>query len=289
MLELEAEPILKISAVLGEGSLWDWERNVLLWVDIDQFLLHTYDPATGNNTSVNVGDYVGTVVKHAGGGFVVGLGHRFAHVDEKGKVSTICEVEKNTGNRMNDGKCDPSGRFWCGSMDFNLAPGKGNLWMLDADRHVHHILGNVTCSNGLVWTSDRRLMYYIDTPTGHLDVFDYDDETGAISNRRVAVKNQWGGHFDGMTIDAEDNVYIAAWGGGAVYKIDPQKGTLIAKINVPGVKNVTSCALGGPNMNDLFITSSGKNANPSSEPNAGDLFKIRLDGTTGVRAFEYHG
>lgn len=132
-------------------------------------------------------------------------------------------------------------------------------------------------------------MYYIDTATGHLEAFDYDLDTGAIGNRRVAINNTWDGYFDGMTIDAEDNVYIAVWEGGAIYKIDPKKGILLATIKVPGVKNVTSCAFGGPNLSDLYITSATKGSDPKHEPNAGALFKISLTDVQGVPAFEFQG
>jgi sugar lactone lactonase YvrE len=291
-MQLVAEPILQAKAVLGEGSIWDPMLQVLYWVDIDKFQLHTFDPATGQDSFVNLGRHVGTVVKRSaggGGGFIVALPDQFAHVDSVGKITAIADVEKGLGNRMNDGKCDPAGRFWCGSMNFKFLPGAGNLWMLDTDHQVHHKLGNVTCSNGLVWTGDGKRMYYIDTFTRHLDVFDYDVSTGAIENRRIAVENTWTGHFDGMTIDADDNVYIATWAGGAVLKIDPRTGDLLARIEVPGVKNVTSCAFGGAKLNDLYITSSANGADLEEEPNAGALFRIRLADAAGLPAFEFQG
>jgi sugar lactone lactonase YvrE len=291
-MQLVAEPVLQARAVLGEGSIWDPALQVLYWVDIDKFLLHTFDPSTGQDKFVDLGTHVGTVVKRSaskGGGFIVALPDQFAQVDDDGKITPIADVEKGLGNRMNDGKCDPAGRFWCGSMNFNFVPGAGNLWMLDTDRKIHHKLGNVTCSNGLVWTRDAKLMYYIDTFTRHLDVFDYDITTGAIENRRIAVDNSWDGHFDGMTIDADDNVYIATLAGGAVLKIDPRTGELLAKIEVPGVKNVTSCAFGGAKLNDLYITSSANGADLKDEPNAGALFKISLPDVVGLPAFEFQG
>ena len=291
-MQLVAEPVLQARADLGEGAIWDGDKQVLYWVDIDNFLLHTFDPVTGNNTSIGLGAHVGTVVKRSsakGGGWIVALPNAFAHVDSHGKMTILVEVEETPENRMNDGKCDPAGRFWCGSMNFHLAPRAGNLWMLDKDRNVHHKLSHVTCSNGLVWTKNAKLMYYIDTFTGHLDVFDYDVATGAIENRRVAVENTWGAYFDGMAIDADDNVYIALWDGGAVLKIDPRTAELLARIEVPGVKNVTSCAFGGAKLNEMYITSSGKGADPEAEPNAGALFKITLDDAVGVPAFEYQG
>jgi len=193
------------------------------------------------------------------------------HIGDSGKVTKIVDLNEPPRNRSNDGKCDPAGRFWCGSFNFDLTPGACNLWMLDTDRTVHHKLGNIGVSNGLVWTSNYSTMYYIDSLSGHLDAFDYDVETGTITNRRNAVDNSWGGYFDGMTIDAEDNVYIALWEGGAVLKINPKTGKLLERIEVPGALNITSCAFGGSDLTDLYITSSAKDAK-DGESNAGALF-----------------
>ncbi|HEY9714322.1 MAG TPA: SMP-30/gluconolactonase/LRE family protein [Chroococcales cyanobacterium] len=292
MKELVAEPILQARAKLGEGSIWNAEQGVLHWVDIDSFLIHTFDPSTGVDRAIDVGNYVSTVVRRSaayGGGFMVGLGRSFAHVSDAGVITMVCEVEPLATNRLNDGKCDPSGRFFCGSMAFDLRPQAGGLWILDLKQKAHQVLSDVTCSNGLVWTADARVMYYIDTGLNRLDAFDYDVETGAMTNRRPVLKNTFGGHFDGMTIDSDDNLYICAWQGGAVYKIDPRNGDLLARITVPGVKNVTSCAFGGARLSDLYITSASENADVNEEPNAGALFKVVLSDAQGVPAFEYQG
>ena len=292
MPNLIAEPILPAGAALGEGAIWDKNRNVLYWIDILNFLIHIYDPQTGENSSINVGNYIGTVVRRNdahGGGFIVSLPEAFAHADFSGKITVLSEMEKGLGNWMNDGKCDPAGRFWCGSQSLDLGVSAANLWMLDRDHKLHHKIDKVTCSNGIVWTSDSKLMYYIDTVTGSLDAFDFDIDTGAIKNRRSVLKNEWGGYFDGMTIDAEDNLYIAIWQGGAVYKIDPKRAKLLATIEVPGVRNVTSCAFGGSDFNDLYITSAAKGTDPKVEPNAGALFKIKLTDTRGMPAVEFDG
>jgi sugar lactone lactonase YvrE len=291
-MTLIANPILQARAALGEGAIWDSRKNVLHWVDIDKFQIHTFDPATNQDSFIEVGTHVGTVVKRApevGGGFIAGLASSIAHVEDSGQVSSLVELKEHPRNRTNDGKCDPAGRFWCGSYNFDMTPNVCNLWMLDLDQKLHHKLGGVTVSNGLVWTADATTMYYIDSVSGHLDAFDYDNATGNISNRRNAATNVWGGYFDGMTIDDEDNVYIAIWEGGAVLKIDPRSGKLLEKIEVPGVRNVTSCAFGGPTLSDLYITSSGKDTKPAEEPNAGAIFKIEIHSSRGVAAFEYKG
>ncbi|MDR3616300.1 MAG: SMP-30/gluconolactonase/LRE family protein [Candidatus Obscuribacterales bacterium] len=291
-MSLIAQPILQARAKLGEGSIWDSHKNVLYWVDILGCCFHIFDPVTGINKTIDVGAHVGTIVKRSqrsGGGFIVGLPGRIAHVGDDGKVETLCELEKGLNNRMNDGKCDPTGHFWCGSMNYDEKKGAGNLWMLDLNRQLHLKLSDVTISNGITWSADATKMYYIDTPTGHLDVFDFAIESGDITNRRVCVQNTFGGHFDGMTMDSKGNLYVAAWGGGCVYIFDPNKGSLLDRISVPGVKNVTSCAFGGEELNQLFITSSADKTKIEDEPNAGALFCVEIPGVHGTKAFEYAG
>lgn len=290
-MTLIAEPILQARAPLGEGALWNFRENVLHWVDIDSFRIHTFDPETNRDTFIEVGEYVGTVVRQApehGGGLIAALTKSIVHIGDTGKVTKIVDLNEPPRNRSNDGKCDPAGRFWCGSFNFDLTPGACNLWMLDTDRTVHHKLDNIGVSNGLVWTSNYSTMYYIDSLSGHLDAFDYDVETGTITNRRNAVDNSWGGYFDGMTIDAEDNVYIALWEGGAVLKINPKTGKLLERIEIPGALNITSCAFGGSDLTDLYITSSAKDAK-DGESNAGALFKVSMRDSKGCNAFEFKG
>lgn len=290
-MKLVASPILDAGAALGEGPLWDSQKAVLHWVDIDNNHVHTFDPESGKDSFIDVGEKVGCVAKRGamgGGGLIVSLPEKFAALDGD-KITPLANLEQGSGNRMNDGKCDPAGRFWCGSMHPDFTAGAGNLWMMDKDLRVEHKIGGVTISNGLAWSADAKTMYYIDTPTGQVDAFDYDIATGAITNRRTAVKNTWEGYFDGMTIDSDDNLYVAMWGGGCVIKLNPRTGELLAKISVPGVKNVTCCTFGGKNLDELFITSSGQGADPQEEPNAGAIFHLSLPGCRGLPAFEFLG
>jgi len=300
--DLIAEPIWQARASLGEGAIWDEQRNVLYWIDINNHLLHCYDPKTNSDSSIDVKEKPGCVVRRAddhGGGFMLGLPGKFIHLENQtfkpgtaASITVIATMEQDIKtNRMNDGKCDPAGRFWCGSMvlDFNNSKHQGNLWMLDRNHDLHLMLSGVTISNGIVWNGTKDTMYYIDTETNKIDAFDYDNQKGTIKNRRTAVANSWGGHFDGMTIDSNDNLYVAVWGGSAVQKINPLSGELLATIKVPGVKNVTSCAFGGPKLEDLYITSSAEGADIREEPNAGALFRIRLGNCHGLPAYQYLG
>lgn len=291
MTELKAEPIIHAQSDLGEGAIWDQNAQRLYWVDIDRFQIHIFDPQSGADKTIQLDSHVGTVVKRSKqDGFVAALPAKFVYVDMDGNVTALAEVDEEKGNakvRLNDGKCDPAGRLWCGSMAFDFAKGAGHLWMMDEQLKVHKKLSDVTISNGIVWSLDARTMYYIDTGNNCVDAFDYVLETGEISNRRTVVTNAWGGYFDGMTIDADGMLYIAIWNGAAVFKFDPKSGKRLATIRVPGAKNITSCAFGGDKLQDLFITSSSNGTDRKTHQNAGDLFRITLSDTCGVPAYEF--
>jgi len=194
-------------------------------------------------------------------------------------------------NRFNDGKCDPAGRFWAGT----LGPrGEAALYRLDVDHSLHTMVTGVSTSNGLVWSADAKLFYYIDTPTGRVDAFDYDLGTGNISNRRPAVvpDSALPGRPDGMTIDADGMLWVAFWGGAAVIRYDPKTGKMLEKAAVPGAKHSSSCAFGGKDLQTLFITSAKAGVKPdqlAEQPNAGHLFAVRIANTRGVPALEYRG
>lgn len=308
--KLEAEPVLHAGASLGEGAIWDDEKKLLYWIDINNCLLNSFNPETNINKSLKLPAKPGCVVRRAtacGGGFILGLPGEFVHLkvvddlsDNIHTITVLARPEENiVANRMNDGKCDPAGRFWCGSMDLSYNHPSANLWMLDRNK-LSHMLSDVTISNGIVWNHAHDTMYYIDTATNRVDAFDYDKESGAISERRPLVTNVWGGYFDGMTIDSDDNLYIAIWGGSAVQKISSATGKLIATIAVPGVVNVTSCAFAGDKLQDLYITSAQlekpisdapehADVNARANANAGALFKIHLSDCQGLPAYQYLG
>ena len=200
--------------------------------------------------------------------------------------------QKADGVRFNDGKCDPAGRFWAGTMAYDQTEGAAALYCLESDLTVRKMIDKVTISNGLVWTADAKYFYYIDTPTNEVSVFDYDVDTGDIANRKTAIKIEENlGHPDGMSIDEEDMVWIAHWGGGRVTRWNPKTGKLVETIKVPQASLVTSCALGGPNLDELFITTASVNLNAEQkklQPLAGSIFWIQLD-VKGVPAFRFKG
>jgi sugar lactone lactonase YvrE len=288
-----AELVLDAKATLGEGAIWDAKLEILYWVDIVGCQVHVYDPATGQNRALDVGQYVGTVVPRRSGGLMLALHHGFASLDlETGQVAVVADPEQDRpGNRFNDGKCDPAGRFWAGTLALDGTPEVAALYRLDADLSVHKMLDRVTCSNGIVWTADNKIMYYIDTAVRRVDAFDYDLETGAISGRRTAfeVPTEMG-YPDGSTLDSEGMLWVALWQGGAVSRWNPATGELLQVVDVPA-PNVTSCAFSGPKLDQLYITSARNGLSEQAlvdYPLAGGLFCAEV-GVTGVPAVGFEG
>jgi sugar lactone lactonase YvrE len=288
-----AELVLDAKAALGEGAIWDADRRVLYWVDILGCQVHVYDPANGQERSIDVGQYVGTVVPRQSGGLMLALHHGFASLDlETEQVEVVADPEQHLpGNRFNDGKCDLAGRFWAGTLALESTPEVASLYRLDADLTVHKMLGEVSCSNGIVWTLDNKTMYYIDTVLRRVDAFDYDHETGDISGRRTAfeVPSEMG-YPDGSTLDSEGMLWVALWQGGAVSRWNPGTGELLQVVKVPA-PNVTSCAFGGPNLARLYITTARNGLSEDDlarYPLAGGLFGADV-GVTGVPASGFAG
>jgi sugar lactone lactonase YvrE len=273
---VKAELLLDARAELGEGPAWDLSEGLLVWVDIAQHLVHLYEPVSATDEAIEVGQPVGAAVPRASGGLVLAMRDGFAALDlVDHSITPIAEVEAEVpSNRMNDGKCDPIGRFWAGTMSMALEPGAGALYRLDPGGGVARVLENVTISNGLDWTEGDTSMYYIDSPTQRVDVFDFDLAIGSITNRRTAFEIDPGiGMPDGMTLDAEGGLWVALWGGGAVHRYDVD-GKLDAVVELP-VSQVTSCAFGGDSLDRLFITSARTElgeAELADQPLAGGLF-----------------
>jgi len=184
--------------------------------------------------------------------------------------------------RMNDGGCDPQGRFYCGTMAYAETPGAGTLYRLDPDGSVHVTLRDVTISNGLQWNRVGDTVFYADTPTDRVDSFDFDPASGAFTSRRTFTEISGGGHPDGMAIDEEDGLWVALWGGSAVHRYD-RAGRLSLIVDLP-VSNVTACTFGGPDLRTLFITTSRQGLEPADQPDAGAVFRYEA----GVRGAPQH-
>jgi sugar lactone lactonase YvrE len=292
-MSTSTELVLDAQATLGEGAIWDAKRQALLWIDIVKQQVHIYNPSTQENRTIQLDQMVGTVVPRQSGGLMVAVHHGFASLDlETEEMEIVADPEHDQPeNRFNDGKCDPAGRFWAGTLSLKGKRGTCNLWRLDADLSVHKMIEGVSVSNGIVWTADRTAMYYVDTPTHRVDRFDYDHDTGEIANRSVAVRIPEGmGSPDGMTIDSEGMLWVCLWQGGKVSRWDPKRGELLQTVDLPA-SNVTSCAFGGVNLEQLYITTARINVSDEQlqeQPLAGGLFRADV-GVSGMPAFEFAG
>ncbi|GMV80081.1 MAG: calcium-binding protein [Planctomycetota bacterium] len=290
----QAEPIVQQGAHLGEGALWDHVDEVLYWVDILGGKVFQYEPQSGENRAFDVKHHVGTVVVRNSGGLLVALQPGIACLDpETGRTEMLVKIpEVDATARFNDGKCDPEGRFWVGTLTYKFDNGAAALYRIGPDLKWTKMLDGITCSNGIVWSADSRTMYYIDTPTRKVEAFDFNPRSGNITTRRTVVNvPEDKGWPDGMAIDSQDRLWVAMFGGGRVCGFDPKTGQLIGEIFIPGAKNITSCAFGGPEFTDLYITSAKEHLKPedlNAQPNAGHLFHFKME-VPGVPSYEFVG
>ena len=289
-----AELLLDTKSTLGEGPIWDVEDKCLWWIDVEAGLVHRFDPGSHKNETFEIGQRVGTVVRRESGGLMLAVVSGIGTYDpETRQFQIICDPESDKAdNRFNDGKCDPAGRFWAGTLNFkDESVPSGALYCLHPDGNLVKHFDGVQVSNGIVWTSDAKTMYYIDSPTRSIDAFDYELSTGNISNRRSVVQfTEEQGYPDGMTIDSEDMIWVAQWAGWGVTRFDPRSGEVLEKIDIPAAQ-VTACAFGGPDMTDLYITTARRGLDSDAlqkQPHAGSLF-VAKPGVRGVPSYRYAG
>ena len=254
---MEAKLLLDTQNQLGEGAFWDWKANELIWIDIENGSLHWYQPQNKQKRSVKFDQKIGTVVPTTNANYVVALQNGIHLWETKtAKLTLLAAPEKHLPqNRFNDGKADPQGRFWAGTMAMqNPDTQKTGALYCYANDSIRQMITGVSISNGITWSADSKKMYYIDTPTRQVQEFDFEPNTGNIAFNRVAVQVPDSlGYPDGMTIDQQGNLWIALWGGYGVGCWQPQTGMLIDFVKVPA-PHVTACAFGGQQANELFIT-----------------------------------
>ena len=309
---MQAELLLDAQATLGEGPAWDEKTQTLYWVDILAKRLHAWKD--GRADFLQLDEFVGCVAPRRDGGLVAALhasfwtlggdvvrngipqpqaGFPFDFAQDKHPPPRmfLASVIEPASNRFNDGKCDPAGRFLAGTMDMDEKSASGALYSLTANQPPRKLLDGVSISNGLAWSPDHKIFYYIDTPTRQVRAFDYDLETGNISNPRVVVEiPSEMGFPDGMTSDMDGRLWIALWGGSRVSKWDPLTGRKEAEIAIPAPQ-VTSCVFGGPRRDILYVTSARVGLDESTlekYPLSGALFQIQTQ-TEGMPTFEFAG
>ena len=291
---LKAEIVLDTKSILGEGPVWDDRENVLYWVDIKKCELHIFDPVKNKDRVIITDQPIGTVVPgKKKNSLVLAMENGFYFLDVlTGKTEFIGDPEKDKpDNRFNDGKCDPAGRFFAGTMGKQGGREAGALYMLDTDTglSISKVLDKISISNGIVWSRDKKTMYYIDSPVKKVWAFDYDLSTGRIGNRRDAIDGTAEpGVFDGMTDDSRGILWIAYYRGGRVAAWDPVTGKKLEEIEVPA-PHVTACAFGGKDLDTLYITT-GRQGMTEAElkawPQAGGLFTVK-PGVSGVKAYRF--
>lgn len=284
------------AGLLSEGPRWHDERQELLWVDILGQRLHRGTVAADGSldavVTIAVDRHVGAVAPAVGGGYVLAAGQGFLYVDHDGSVRELAQpAAGHTEVRMNDGACDPQGRFWAGTMAYDESPGAGALYRLELDGSCTTVLTGLTISNGIGWSPDAGMMYLSDSGTGCVEAFRFDGASGAISDRRTLIRiDQPGVVPDGLTIDAEGGIWVALWGGSAVERYSPD-GSLLATIRLP-VERPTSCAFGGPDRDTLFVTTARAGLDDAAregQPYAGRVLSIRGLGVRGLACQPYHG
>jgi sugar lactone lactonase YvrE len=267
----------------GEGPVWSERWGGLRWVDMlaGDILSLRNDGAIDRR---HVATVAAAVRPRRQGGSVIGVERGFALEDADGTLTHMQDLWSDDRVRMNEGGCDPDGRFYCGSMAYDQRPGAAKLYRLDPDGSVHVVLEDLTVSNGLDWSPDGSRAYHNDTATYRIDVFDYDGESGLSRKRVFAATEPY--RPDGLTVDGEGGVWVALSNGGAVrhYAAD---GALDEVIELPS-KKVTACTFGGPRLAELFITTSQENVDVDADPLAGSLFRAK-PGVTGLPVREFAG
>ncbi len=272
--------VLDARAELAEGPSWDGANGRLLWVDIFGKRIHGFYPESEEWRVWEIESYVSSVVPVVGQEVVVTLPHEIYRVNLSDRSrKLLAEVETSqTGNRCNDAKCDPKGRLWVGTMDMTERQPNGNLYCLVGGESLRQVISGVTVSNGLGWSPDEKVMYYIDTPTHQVMAYDFDASTGELAHPRVVITVPAEmGMPDGMTVDSQGKLWVCLWGGSRVTRWDPLDGQLMDEIFLPA-PNVTSCVFAGNSLDELYITTarSGLTADTLTQfPHTGGVFRVK--------------
>jgi len=290
MSELTIEQIGSRSSKWGEGPIF-WQDH-LYYVDIVGHTLIRLDTQSGVEKIWDMDERIGTVVPCQSGDLLCagdsGI-YRFNPLDGSKISLADPEAEKRPDNRFNDGKCDPGGRFWAGTISTVKKTGDASLYRLDQSGSLTRMIPGVTNSNGICWDLEKKLMYYIDTPTQKVIVYDYELASGKIENSRIAVDfTKFGveGSPDGMTMDSEGMLWVAMCHGGAVLQVNPDTGELLRKVLLPCVET-TACTFGGNRLDRLFVTTGIHKT--LEEAGAGHVFVVDGLQAQGTPAQPYHG
>lgn len=283
--------VLAARARLGECPVWDRDRQVLFWVDAYNHRIHEFEPETGSDRYFETGDVVSAIALAGNARLLIALSDRLAFLNtETGEITTLHQFAfPYPDTRCNDGKCDSRGRFWIGSI--SEAPEQAELYRYDPDGSCRVMETGLTISNGLGWSPDERTFYLTDSAKHLIYAYDFEAETGAISNRRVLVDlSVEGVEPDGMTIDREGNLWSALWNGWRVACFNPS-GEEVFQIKLP-VQRPTSVTFGGANLSELYMTSASVGLSQKEIQQgfyAGDLFRFQSPSAVGIASHHFSG
>lgn len=269
----------------AEGPVWSPSWGGLRWVDMLAGDVLTLG-ADGGVARRHVDDVAAVVRPRREGGAVFAVERGFALERPDGSLTRLGPLWDGHEARMNEGGCDPDGRFYCGSMAYDRRTGGGSVYRLDPDLSVSVVIEGVTISNGLEWSPDGSIAYYVDTPTHEISIFDYDRELGLTGRRTFVSIDPELGSPDGLTVDSEGGVWVALFRGSAVRRYSSD-GVLDDVVELPA-RQVTACTFGGADLDQLFITTSRENLEPGDDPLAGSLFGAEV-GVTGLPARPFAG
>lgn len=270
---------------LGEGPIWSPQTNCVTWTDITQNKFHTADLDTGATQTFSAPSMLGAIAHTRGGDYIAATQEGFAHVSIDGKFSTLHSFLA-ADMRMNDGKVDPVGRFWAGSLALTFEKNRGSLYVLEKDGSYLSVLNNLTLSNGMGWSPDSNYFYYIDSIPGVLKRFDYEAVHGRISNPVDLITFDTSkGIPDGMSVTADGKIAVALWDGGRVEIFEPS-GKKISEIKL-GVSRPTSCTFGGADGNVLIVTTASQGIELDKEPLAGKILAVTGTGLSGLPPHRY--
>ena len=277
------EIIFEANLTVGEGPVWDGENNRLYFVDIRGQAYYAMDYASGHCEKFDTPQRIGCLAMCDDGSLLLSMEDGIYIADGSGNIRPAHKPTKIKGARFNDGKVGPDGYYYVGTMgdDFSGA------FYRYGDGSLTELFGGCACSNGLDWTSDGKTMYYCDSRMHKIELFSFDGASHSLSDRRTLCEIPAEvGSPDGMTIDADGNLWWAIWGGSCVYHIEGATGKILDVIDIPA-KQVSSCCFAGEDLSDLVITTAAFNRDLAEEPNAGNVFRVK-PGVKGVPFNRYH-
>ena len=279
---INAEVVVKAQNTLGEGPVWHSLHQMLYWVDIEQRVVHGFDPEKNLHAKWPVRKRVGTVAPARNGNLILGLQGEIAELDlATGRVHTLAPLEADLpDNRCNDGKCDRAGRFWVGTMHLDCKPATGSLYCIDTDLRITKVLEGLTIANGMGWSRDGSRMFFIDSADRAVKSFRFSEKHASLAADETVLRFHNDDELpDGMCVDSAGNLWIGFWGGGRVGCYDPATGRHLLDVKVPA-PHVTSCCFGGADLKTLYVTSArqGLTGERLEEfPLSGSVFSCRTE------------